>query len=75
MEVDTAPLVRSKRIRRMILISEINETAISLNQVHTYDSDRLPEWFRPLRPIVEDETFTRMLITLGDLHYLISIAR
>lgn len=72
---DTSPFVRSRRIKRNIHIQEINTPPSSVFDIGVnYPSDELPEWFAPLQPIVEDETFTNMEINLGDrVKYLISI--
>jgi hypothetical protein len=76
MEKDTSPLVKSRRITRHIRIEERNDPPSSLFDITVvYPSDALPEWFAPLQPIVEDETFTKMLINLGNkTYYRISIA-
>jgi hypothetical protein len=73
---DTSPLVPSRRIKRHICIEERNDPPISLfDTTVVYASDHLPEWFAPLQPIVEDETFTKMLINLGGkTFYHLSIA-
>lgn len=63
---DTSPFVRSQRIERMIIIKEENNPPSDTFDVTvTYPSTDLPEWFAPLQPIVEDETFTSMTIDLG----------
>ena len=72
---DTAPFIRSRRIKRLIRIQEQNTPPVSLFDVTVeHPSDQLPEWFAPLQPIVEDETFTDMHINLGQkTHYHLSI--
>lgn len=74
-KTDTSPFVKSRRIKRMIRIQEVNTPPSSLFDVTTeYPSDNLPEWFAGLQSIVEDETFTSMTITLGDkVKYYISL--
>lgn len=73
---DTAPIVPSRRKRKLVRIEEVN-TPPSPNvfDVKTqYHSDELPLWFRPLQPVIEDETFTSMTINLGDrVEYRISV--
>lgn len=73
---DTAPFIRSRRIKRQIRIEERNIPPSSVfDTTVEYASDQLPEWFAPLQPIVEDETFTSMTINLGGkVQYYISIA-
>jgi len=73
---ETAPFVASRRIIRNIRIQERNNPpSLAFDVDVVYASDALPEWFQGLQSIVEDETFTNMLINLGDsVHYLISIA-
>ena len=73
---ESAPFVASRRIIRNIRIQERNNPpSIAFDVDVVYASDALPEWFQGLQSIVEDETFTNMLINLGDkVHYLISIA-
>lgn len=67
MKKDTAPFVRSRRIKRKIRIQEENQPkSLTFDVVAEYSSDDLPEWFAPLQAIVEDETFTSMMINLGD---------
>lgn len=64
---DTSPLVKPTRHKQTIRIQEINNPPSSLFDVTVeYPSDKLPEWFAPLQPIVEDSTFTSMDINLGD---------
>lgn len=72
---DTSPMIRSKRIKRMIQIEERNTPPSALfDRTVEYPSDGLPEWFQGLQSIVEDETFTGMEINLGNkVRYLISI--
>lgn len=74
---DTSPMIRSKRIIRDIRIEEINNPPApnTFDTVVVYRSDDLPEWFEGLRAIVEDDTFSSMMINLGDrVRYEISIA-
>jgi hypothetical protein len=75
-EKDTSPLVKSRRIKRHIQIKERNNPPITLfDTTVVYPSDDLPEWFAGLQSIVEDETFTKMLINLGGkVFYHITIA-
>lgn len=64
---DTAPFIRSRRIKRTIRIQEENKPkSLMFDVVAEYPSDALPEWFAPLQAIVEDETFTSMVINLGN---------
>ncbi len=72
---DLSPMVKAKRIKRMIRIQEINTPPSSLFDVTVeYPSDGLPDWFAPLQPIVEDETFSSMSINLGGkVYYRITI--
>lgn len=69
-------MVRARRIKQTIRIEERNHPPSSVFDITvTYPSDALPEWFAPLQPIVEDETFTSMTITLDEkVEYLIGIA-
>jgi hypothetical protein len=63
---DTSPLVKSRRIKCFVRIQEINTPPVALFDVTVeYPSDGLPEWFAPLQPVIEDETFTSMDINLG----------
>lgn len=65
-EKDTAPLVRSRRIKRLVRIEEVNIPPSRLfDTTVEYPSDALPEWFRGLQSIVEDATFTEIHINLG----------
>lgn len=76
-EQDTSPLVKARRIKRMIHIQEINNPPSKLfDMTMSYPSDSLPEWFAPLASIVEDETFSSMDIVLGagKVRYHIMIA-
>jgi hypothetical protein len=60
---DTSPLVKARRIKRQVRIQEINNPPSSLFDVTVeYPSDGLPEWFKGLQSIVEDEVFTGMII-------------
>jgi hypothetical protein len=72
---DLSPMIKAKRIKRMIRIQEINTPpASSFDVIVEYPSDGLPEWFAPLQPIVEDETFTTMSINLNEkVYYRITI--
>ncbi|HVB20662.1 MAG TPA: hypothetical protein VNG51_01775 [Ktedonobacteraceae bacterium] len=74
---DTSPLVTSRRIKRLVRIQEENTPPVGLfDTTVEYASDSLPEWFAPLQPIIEDETFTSMEINLGGkVYYHITIAR
>jgi hypothetical protein len=75
---DTSPMIRSWRIERSISIEERNDPPMpnSFDVKVVYASTALPEWFQGLQSIVEDETFTSMIITLGNgrVRYHISIA-
>src|SRR5882672_1273272 len=78
---DTSPFIRSARIKRQIRIQEVNNPPSTLfDATVEYPSDELPEWFAPLQAIVEDETFTSMVIFLGakttpgKVSYRISVA-
>jgi hypothetical protein len=63
---DTSPMVKSRRVKRLVRIQEINTpTSKSFDVTIEYPSDGLPEWFAGLQSIVEDETFTSMDINLG----------
>jgi len=74
-EKDTSPMIPSSRHKQRVRIQEENKPESSLfDTTVEYDSDDLPEWFKPLQPIVEDDTFTSMTINLGDrTFYHISI--
>jgi hypothetical protein len=74
-ENDTAPMIKSRRIKRRVRIQEINNPPSSLfDTTVEYPSDALPEWFQGLQSIVEDETFTSMKINLGNrVHYRITL--
>lgn len=66
---DTSPIFGpSRRIKRYVEIEEQNDTPMpnTFDTRVSYYSDNLPEWFAPLQPIIEDTSFTRMEITLGD---------
>jgi len=58
---------------RRVRIQETNEIASMFNTSVEYPSNELPDWFKPLRYIVEDESFTNMTIAIRDVHYLISL--
>mgnify|MGYP001609196335 CR=1 FL=1 len=77
-EANTAPMVKSARIKRNISIQEINEppAPTTFDTTAVYPSDALPEWFAGLQSIVEDETFTSMAINIGrgKVYYRITIA-
>ena len=72
---DTSPLVKPTRHKQTVRIQEVNTPPSSFfDTTREYPSDELPEWFAPLRSIVEDDTFTSMTINLGDkVAYHISI--
>ena len=74
---DTSPMVQSRRIKRLIRIKEINTpSSLSFDVAVEYPSDDLPEWFAPLQPVLEDETFASMMINLGDkVLYRITVVR
>lgn len=64
---DTSPMIRSRRIKRRVCIQEVNNPPSRLFDITAeYPSDDLPEWFAGLQSIVEDETFTRLIIFLGN---------
>lgn len=64
---DTSPMIKSRRIKRMIRIEEENNPPSSVfDTCVEYPSYDLPEWFQGLQSIVEDETFTSMEISLGE---------
>jgi hypothetical protein len=66
MTKDTAPFVISPRFKRVVCIQEVNTPPSSLfDTTVQYESSELPEWFAGLQSIVEDETFTSMIIYLG----------
>lgn len=70
---DTSPMVPSRCIKKYVQITEHNSVMKSMNTQVEYESDNLPEWFKPLQPIIEDETFSSMHISLGkDVHYFIT---
>jgi hypothetical protein len=77
-EKDTSPMIRSRRIKRPIRIEERNDPPMpnTFDTTVEYSSDALPEWFKGLQSVVEDETFTGMVITLGGgrVRYHISLA-
>jgi len=76
MKKDTSPMVPSVRHKQTVRIEEKNDIATFFDTTVEYPSDDLPEWFQPLQAIVEDRTFTDMVINLGEgVHYLISIAK
>lgn len=64
---DTSPLVPPVRIRRTVTIQEINDPPSPhlFDTVVEYPSDALPEWFRPLQPVLEDRTVSEMDIVIG----------
>ena len=67
MTTDTSPMIPSKRHKKLVRIQEVNTPPSTLfDTTVEYLSDELPEWFAPLQPIVEDETFTKMIINLGE---------
>lgn len=74
---DTSPMIRSLRIERPIQIEERNDPPMpnSFDTKVVYPSTELPEWFQGLQSIVEDETFTSMVITLGNgkVRYFITL--
>jgi hypothetical protein len=72
---DTSPLVKPTRHKQTVRIQEVNTPPSTLFDVTVeYPSDDLPEWFKPLQSIVEDDTFTSMDINLGErVRYHISI--
>ena len=72
---DTSPMIKSRRIKRRVRIEERNTPPSTLFDVTVeYPSDALPEWFASLQPVIEDETFTSMVINLGGrVHYHITI--
>jgi hypothetical protein len=80
---DTSPIFgQSQRHKRKILIEERNEPPMpnTFDTMARYPSDELPEWFAPLQPIVEDASFTSMVIlfenrqTKSITRYYLSIA-
>ena len=71
--LDTSPMVQSMRSKKLVRIIEDNEVMIYMNTSVLYSSDELPEWFKPLQPIIEDWTFSSMIINLEDVHYKISV--
>jgi hypothetical protein len=75
---DTSPMIRSRRIERSICIEERNEPPMpnTFDVKVTYKSTMLPEWFQGLQAIVEDETFTSLMISLGNgrVRYHVTIA-
>jgi hypothetical protein len=75
MTKDTAPFVISPRFKRVVCIQEVNTPPSSLfDTTVQYESSELPEWFAGLQSIVEDETFTSMIIYLGKkVQYRISV--
>jgi hypothetical protein len=72
---DTAPLVKSRRVCKLVRIQEVNTPPSSLfDTTVEYPSDSLPQWFAPLQSIVEDDTFTSASINLGGkVEYRIAI--
>jgi hypothetical protein len=63
---DTSPMVKARRIKRQVRIQEINNPPSSLFDITVeYPSDGLPEWFKGLQSIVEDEVFTGMIIYIA----------
>ena len=75
---DTSPMIRSRRIERPIQIEERNDPPMpnSFDTTVVYPSTALPEWFKGLQSIVEDETFTQLVIILGEgrVRYFITVA-
>lgn len=65
---DTSPLVPTTRHKRNIRIEERNIPASPsiFDVTVNYPSDRLPEWFKDLQSVLEDDTFTNMVINLGN---------
>lgn len=74
MQKDTSPIVAPKQVKKIVQITEHNTITRSLNTNVEYESGNLPEWFKPLQSIVEDTTFTSMIIVIGngDVHYIIT---
>lgn len=72
---DISPMVPYKRYKRRVHIEEKNDIMKSFDTTVDYESDDLPEWFKPLQPIVEDSVFTSMVINLDTTHYHITIAK
>ena len=64
---DTSPLVPPVRRKRIVTIQEINDppSPTIFDTTVTYPSDALPEWFRPLQPVLEDLTVDCMTFVLG----------
>jgi hypothetical protein len=74
---DLSPMIVTRRIKRMVQIREMNHPPSSLFDVTVqYPSIALPDWFKGLQSIVEDETFTTMTINLGGrTYYRLTIVR
>ena len=64
---DTAPFIRPTRVKREITIQEINDPPMpnSFDVTKVYPSDGLPEWFAPLKDVLEDQTVDSLEIVLG----------
>lgn len=76
MKKDTAPFIRSARVKRLIRIEEKNDGgSLLFDTIVEYPSNELPEWFQPLQPIVEDHAFTSMVINNNSVHYHITIVK
>lgn len=73
MSSDTSPMISSIRHKKRIRIQEVNDIATSFDTTVEYPSDALPDWFKPLQPIVEDWVFTSMQIHLETTHYHITV--
>ena len=72
---DTAPFCKTTRRKCRVQIQERNRYATTFNVTKQYPSDALPEWFAPLQSIVEDTSFTNMIIRNHDVRYHISIVK
>lgn len=64
---DTSPFIKPVRIKRRVVIQEINDPPMpnTFDVTVEYPSDGLPEWFAPLRPILEDRTVDSLDIVIG----------
>lgn len=56
---------------KRVLIQERNSIMRSMNTDVRYDIDKLPDFFKPLRYIFEDNAFTKMNIQISDVLYII----
>ncbi len=57
---------------KMVEIQQVSKPESPLDMTIRYPSDHLPEWFKSLKPILEDDDVTHVVIAMGrDVKYLI----